>query len=740
MKNISIAIQIFIVSLLSNPNVINAQSTWQKLANFNDANAGVWMSSSANLNYVITSDRWIYHNNNTSNEWIPFVTVPSFYNVGSIKASQVSNRVFCLTSSSGIAYTDNFGASWQNNNLNSGGGTSGFGATILAYGLNGTTVLISTIGAISGTIQNNLFVSNNNGTTFSSLPALNFYPTGFHFLDNNQVLSNTANGVFKSTNINASGSWTQIGLAGMEVTDLKIDGTTIYASVKDNNTGKVYKSSNSGQDWIELTGLPANTNVPKIAYDAINQRLIAITTSGVFVYQSNVWTNISPINSAHELILTGNQTALFCGVRVNGILKVDATTLAVEPINNGLIINSDLMAVSADNQMYTASSNTSFLSKLNLNNLTWTSQTMREDLDFTRNISMGVANDGQCVIGGMHFIAKTANQGATITTIADDFTAPLAPVYDILFPQKMFLGNNGSISMVQHTVQDYIDYSPDMGATWSILFQNVSGQFPAFLNFDKVCSGLQNHYILGTSMQNGQNSIAFSSNQGATWSTLPNPPSLVRDMFIDRFDQLYAVTNTSIYSLNTTSQQWTALNINLGATASNKVIEVKFDYNNKMYVLIRSTTTPFNEEGMYVLNEDGTTFTQTPFEIVNGQTLAFKNLSFSDNNTPVAMTSLANRDFEIEGIYFFKEGPFLGQVSNEIPNLIVYPNPASTSVHIPSLENRTTTAQLITISGQIIPIAIVDGTFDVSQFSNGFYLLKINAEEASKTIKLIIKH
>jgi hypothetical protein len=73
MKNISIAIQIFIVSLLSNPNVINAQSTWQKLANFNDANAGVWMSSSPNLNYVITSDRWIYHNNNTSNEWIPFL-------------------------------------------------------------------------------------------------------------------------------------------------------------------------------------------------------------------------------------------------------------------------------------------------------------------------------------------------------------------------------------------------------------------------------------------------------------------------------------------------------------------------------------------------------------------------------------------------------------------------------------------------------------------------------------------
>jgi hypothetical protein len=740
MKNITSTIQIFIISLLISPSVINAQSTWQKLANFNDANAGVWMSSSPSFNYVITSDRWIYHNDNTSNEWVPFVTVPSFYNVGSIKASQVSNRVFCLTSSSGIAYTDNFGASWQSNNLNSGGGNSGFGATILAYGLNGTTVLISTIGTISGNIQNNLFVSNNNGTTFSSLPTLNFYPTGFHFLDNNQVLSNTADGVFKSTNINEAGSWTQIGLAGMEVTDIKINGTTIYASVKDNNTGKVYKSNNSGQDWMEITGLPANTNVPKIAFDATNQRLFATTTSGVFLYQNNAWSTISTINKAHEIILTANQTTLFCGIRVNGILKVDATTLAVEPINNGLIINSDLMAVSADNQMYTASSNTSFLSKLNLNNLTWTSQTLGENLDFTRNLSLATASDGQCVIGGMHFIAKTANQGTTITTIANDTTAPVAPVYNILFPQKMFLGNNGSISMIQHSVQDYIDYSPDMGATWSVLFQNISGQFPAFLNFTKVCSGLQNHYILGSSLQTAQNSIAISSNQGATWSTVPNPPSSIKDIFIDRFDKLYAVTNTAIYSFDASSQQWTPLNINLSSAASNKVVEVKFDYNNKIHVLIRSTTTPFNEEGMYVLNQDNTTFTHTPFEIQNGQTLAFKNLSFSNNNTPVAMTSLANRDFEIEGIYFFKEGAFLGQTSNEIPTLLVYPNPASTTVHIPALQNKTISAQLVTISGQTLPITITDGFFNVSQIANGFYLLKINTEEASKTIKLIIKH
>ena len=340
----------------------------------------------------------------------------------------------------------------------------------------------------------------------------------------------------------------------------------------------------------------------------------------------------------------------------------------------------------------------------------------------------------------MHFIAKTANQGNTITTIADDATAPLAPVYNILFPQKMFLGNNNSISMVQHTSQDYVDYSPDMGATWNVLFQNVSGQFPAFFNFTKVCSGLQNHYILGLSMQTAQGMIAFSGDQGASWTELPAPPSIVKDIFMDRFDQLYAVTNSSIYSWNTSTQLWVPLNINLGTTSSNKVVEVKFDFNNKLYVLVRSTTTPFNEEGFYISNIDETAFTHVPFQIQGGQSVAFKNLSFSANNIPVAMTDLENRDFAVEGIYYFSEGSFLSTPTIEQYTINLYPNPATGSVSINGLESTNTTAKLISTSGSIFPVTIDSGSFDVSSFANGFYLLELNISGKSHVIKLMVNH
>lgn len=740
MKTINNAFQVLLIAFLVGNYSVNAQSTWQKLANLNDANAGVWMSSNASKNYVITSDRWIYHNNNSTDEWIPFVDVPSFYTVGSIKASKVSNRVFCLTSTNGIAFTDDMGATWQSNNLNGGGGQTGLGAYVLAYALNGTTVIASTLGPVSGGIQNPLFVSNNNGVSFSSLPTLDFYPTGLHYLDNNQIYSNTPDGIFKTSNISAAGSWSQIGFAGLEVTDLSIDGSILYASVNDNTIGKVFKSIDDGQNWIELTGLATNATVSKLAFDSANQRLYATTTAGVFVYENNSWSMVSANNKAHDICITANQSALFCGVRVNGIQRVNAVDLTVTPLNNGLVINSDFMVVSSDNQLYTASMNTSFLSKLNLNNVTWSSQVLREDLDFTRNVSMGVASDGQCVIGGMHFIAKTANEGNSIATIADEATAPLAPIYTILFPQQMFLGNNNSISMIQHASQDYIDYSPDMGATWSVLYQNVSGQFPAFLNFTKVCSGLQDHYILGLSMQTAQSIIAHSDDQGATWVELPNPPQMVRNLFMDRFDQLYAVTTSTIYSWNTSTEIWTPLNIDLGSTSSNKVVEVKFDFNNKMYVLVRSTTTPFSEEGFYISNFDETAFTHVPFEVQGGQSIAFKNLSFSLNNIPVAMTDLENRDFNLEGIYYFSEGSFLNSTSIVNNTITVYPNPATNKVFITELKNKNTLARLTSISGNSFPVQIISGSFDVTSIANGFYMLNINDEGKAMTVKLVVNH
>ncbi|PKP16638.1 MAG: hypothetical protein CVU07_06270, partial [Bacteroidetes bacterium HGW-Bacteroidetes-23] len=253
---------------------LSAQNTWHKLSGFNDANSAVWMSSGFNnINYAITADRWIYYSDANAITWEPFATVPSFYNVGSILASKTNNRVFCLTITSGIAFTDNLGQTWQNTSLGSSGGSSGFGALVLAYGLHGTKMIAATMGAVIGEIQNNLFLSTNNGASFSTLGTIPFYPTGFHFLNENSVVSNSSNGIFKTTNIDGS-VWTSIGFSGLTVTDFDTNGTIIYASVKEENgTGNVYKSDDAGENWALLSGIPSNTNITKIAVDWTQNRL-----------------------------------------------------------------------------------------------------------------------------------------------------------------------------------------------------------------------------------------------------------------------------------------------------------------------------------------------------------------------------------------------------------------------------------------------------------------------------------
>ncbi|NUY82241.1 T9SS type A sorting domain-containing protein [Flavobacterium sp. MAH-1] len=708
-----------------------SQNQWNRLTGFDTTNAVVWMDASNDAAYAITADRWIYKLDNGSNEWLPFTDVPVFYGVGSIKASKVSNRVFCLTQSSGIAFTDNMGASWQSNNLTSGGGNSGFGALILAYGLNGTTVLVSTIGPVSGEIQNNLWLSTNNGNTFSTLPTLNFYPTGFHFFGANHVLSNTANGIFRTSNLN---SWTQIAFAGLEVTDLEVDGSVVFASVKElNGQGQVYKSLDGGQNWTLLSGLPANNGVSKLAYDAQNGRLFATTTAGVFTY-SNSWTQVSANTKSHEIIVTGDQSALFSGIRVNGVHKISASTLSVNQVNNGLSLLPDLMCVSSDGQLYSASVTTSFLSKLKLDDLSWSSQTLFEELESTRVISMARTNDGQCLVGGMHFIAKTANQG-DLDVIASDATAPLAPVYDILFPQKMFAGNDGSISMIQHSIQTDVDHSPDFGQTWNDLYQPTGN--PGLMSIETVRSGMNVDYILGKSNMTAQNVVLASNNSGASWTTLSNPSGLVSAIFIDKTDVLYAVSGNSIYRLN--GQNWVSVGINLG-TEPNRVVEVAFDSANRMYVLVRATMTGFAQEGLYVANVSQSGFQHFPFSVDGGQTVRLKNIGFDHNDIPMATSVLANRDFDVEGIYYFSDAPYLGTPSVVSSEFVLYPNPASGNVNLSVGEKTIDDVELFTSNGSRLSPKLNGTTLDVSALSNGLYLIRIESEGKFQTSKLLVKH
>jgi len=719
---------------------VQSQPIWQKLSSFNDANAAVWMTSGNNYSYIITSDRWVYYTDGNATSWEPFINVPTYLNIGSIRASLTTNRVFCLTSSSGIAYTDNLGQTWQTTSVGTPNGQSGMSPLVLAYGIHNTKIIASTIGSFTGQINNDLFLSTNNGGTFTQIGNINFYPTNFHFISDNQVVSNSSTGIFKTDNVNAS-TWTSIGFEGLVVTDLEVNDDVMYASVTESSGhGNVYKTEDGGLNWTLLSGILDNNGVPKLAMDWQNNRLFAATTSGVLAYINNEWVTVSGNNKAHEIIITPNNSVLFCGVRVHGVHKISSTSLAVEQVNQGLILPADYMVVTEDKQIYTASNKTAFLSKFNLDQPGWETYDLFENLETTNILGLEKSPEGQCVIAGMHYIAETENQGQNINIIASAETAPLAPVYNILFPQKMSVGNNGSISMIQHQIQTHVDYSPNMADSWEVLFETVSGVSPGFLSIDKALAGTQTNYIFGLSNTTAQSLLIASSDNGVTWNVIPNPTQQLRNIFVDKEDTLYGITTSSIYKWDVANQEWVTININIGQSSTNKEVELMFDNQNRLHVLVRTTLTPFTEEGIYLPNDNQDGFTHVPFPTINGAVVPMKKLSFAGDNIPIMMSSLESNDSELTGFYYYSNKSLLStDTIIEKPELILYPNPVSDVVYISGLENQTLKAVMYSITGQRIDIDIQNGKMAIQNFPSGIYILNFEYEGNSYQFKIIVK-
>lgn len=74
-------------------------------------------------------------------------------------------------------------------------------------------------------------------------------------------------------------------------------------------------------------------------------------------------------------------------------------------------------------------------------------------------------------------------------------------------------------------------------------------------------------------------------------------------------------------------------------------------------------------------------------------------------------------------------------------NILLYPNPASDVVHIETNEGIIITSiKLYDVSGQIINVGLSnENTLDVSNLSDGIYLLNIFSQNGAVTKKLIIK-
>ena len=85
--------------------------------------------------------------------------------------------------------------------------------------------------------------------------------------------------------------------------------------------------------------------------------------------------------------------------------------------------------------------------------------------------------------------------------------------------------------------------------------------------------------------------------------------------------------------------------------------------------------------------------------------------------------------------------PILGVSQQDIQGIKIYPNPASTQIHIDVIDNsrKIETLQMISINGQVVKKYLnAERLLDVTALSKGIYILKIEMDDGSQMNKKII--
>ncbi|KAB1065680.1 T9SS type A sorting domain-containing protein [Salibacter halophilus] len=723
-----------------------SQPEWKKLSGLDNTNSLTSISKSDHNGnvFAITPDSWIYHSADSGKSWAPFQTALSHTNIGDVNASDGSDRVYVATGSDGIAWTDDFGANWDNDLLTGGGGTSGFGATILDIGVRGNDAFVMTFGdPFSSNPDNGIFVCSNNANSFTHFDSVPFFPHGgFAFYKDSLIYIAANDGIYRTEQ---SANWSNVAFAGFPVTNLEVGGDMLFATVQYNTNDVVlYESSDFGDNWQQINGLPNNAVITDMDYSEEDDILFATTDKGVFRQLNGSWEKIDSETSAFNIMALGDEKALFSGQYTRGANV--GTNNDFVSYTEGFSLDADYLEITDNSQLYYGSVYTAFLSQFNFKTLEWTNHSAYDELQFETKINdIAVDSSGQLVLGGTHFLARLTDEGNNFQVIGTDSTAPLAPVYGILNPQQIYAGQNGSISIIQHQTQDYVDFTPDFGQSWRKLFESGANGNPTVFKFNDIISNQPVHYIFGQSLAI-QPMLLQSKDDGANWNEISLPDSLaqIHKMVFDRTgENLYVAAGQSLYRRDTISQSWDSLNFSYGA-ATNVDVEIKFDHENNLYVMVRSTFGTMQGQGIYYTEDNGNTFTKIDYPVDgNGNPEPFTTFSFTDDNVLMTVRDrrMANSN-DKAGVYYYSDSTISMSgkpvLSSAKKSFNVYPNPASDYTKLNLQGFQPNKVNLISQKGEMTTVPVRGDRVDLTGMASGIYIVHIERDGVQHTSRLMI--
>ena len=371
-----------------------------------------------------------------------------------------------------------------------------YGGPVNCFAVSGTN-LFAGIGG--------LFVSTNNGTSWTEIGFTNYNVNALAVSEGNLFAGTDGGGIFLSSDNGANWSAVNQGLPKdnygyIRISDFAVMGTNLFAG---NLGGGVFLSTNNGASWMTVnTGLN-NTFVWSLAVYGTN--LFAGTYAGVFLSTNNgaSWTavNTGGTNST-VLSLAVSGTNLFAGTNDSGVFLSTDNGASWIAVNSGLP-NDEVwsLAVSGTNLFAGTYDSGVFLSTNN--GLSWTA--VNTGLICTNIYALAVL-DTSLFAGTLNGVFLSTNNGMNWRDVSPGITTRIVSLEAI--GTSVFAGNMwGGVYRLM-----------DNETSWT----RLNLQLPIFRSvscFANVGSNL----FAGTTMAFGSGPGVFlSTNNGITWNLVNN--------------------------------------------------------------------------------------------------------------------------------------------------------------------------------------------------------------------------
>ncbi len=677
--------------------------TWHKLADYPAVNTVKAFSQNAQgVIFALSGNRKVFYTEDEGDHWQAFSSVPAFYNVTGIEAEGSTQRFFALTETQGIAYTDDFGLSWVNDNLITSQ-VSGLGLPVEDMVVSGSDYWLLAVNVFVLPFEYQLYRSVNGGQAgswnlVSVLPA----PAMRIFVPDGELLYVAASNGQLLRSEDEGQSFVPVSFfQGKEVVSLFLHGQNLYVLARQGEMAGLYIADSSGDGWTLLSEMPATANASLAAdFDEQNERLYVSAESGLyrFVFSTLAWEEVLQASHLGAVLVSANETVFAGGLRMNGFFRKKAGESSLTQGEINLPVESDLLALQ-DGVFYAADREHNFLSFRAIDEDQWQSVNLydyiTEQEDVVFSMGMHVA-PGKLLLGGKHFLLSIQDVDE-ITEVGNDFNAPVSSNFGFLFPRFIETDETGEQwLMVQSLNQQHIDYSPDGGMSWATPLQPVTGMpGKVFLPGENTfCMASGHFYALVMDFSAGASLELAHSADGSSWDfiALPAGTTLEGRLFTDGAGRLYLFHETSFYRLQTDTGLWEPLDLDLG---SDPAIDVDwaFDQQGRMYVLMRplaSLTHP--QAGLHIQQPDGS-WEHWPFPQEGNHSIFLKDLTVQNGIVFARTTPSSSGYVPMEaGIYYFSDIVLSEVTPVSLEQKIhIYPNPAVTQTTVEVSRSMTYT-------------------------------------------------